>query len=154
MIHTCLSALFIEHPEIVASVIYLFSIRLKIQNILPVRTSSLFSSFNKLKRKCRLSLPGVLLINSVRNRCINNPCATHKEGLGVAGSAFDGGWGTRWWRDVGGETGHKGWTICVGEYGKLGVHGDFKVVRSGSEMLDGVWNFSCGSCGVLDEEDT
>ena len=141
MIHTCLSALFIEHPKIVASVIYLFSVRLKIQNILPVR-------------KCRLSLPGVLLINSVRNRCINNPCATHEEGLGVAGSAFDGGWGTRWWRDVGGGTGHKGWTICVGEYGNVGVHGDFKVVRSGSEMLDGGWNFSCGGCGVLDEEDT
>ena len=81
-------------------------------------------------------------------------CATHKEGLGVAGSAFDEGWGTSWWRDVGGETGHEGWTICVGEYGKTGVHGDVKVLRSGSEMLDGGWIFSCGGYGVLDEEDT
>ena len=28
--------------------------------------------------------------------------ATYKEETGVPGSIFNGGWGTRWWRDVGG----------------------------------------------------
>ena len=27
-------------------------------------------------------------------------CATCKEESGVVGSTFDGGWGTRWWKDV------------------------------------------------------
>ena len=40
----------------------------------------------------------------------------------------------------------------VGEDGKVGVHGDVTVDRSGSEMLDGGWNFSWDDCGVSNEE--
>ena len=38
--------------------------------------SSLFSFSNVLKKKCRLSLPVVLFINSVKNRCISNTLST------------------------------------------------------------------------------
>ena len=49
-----------------------FSISSKAQNVLPVKDSSLFSFFNVLKRKCVLSLPVLLFINSMTNRCISN----------------------------------------------------------------------------------
>ena len=72
MTHTCLNELWIEHPGIVASVIYFFPICSRVQYVLYVKNSSLFSFFNVLKKKCRLSLPVVLFINSVTNRCTNN----------------------------------------------------------------------------------
>ena len=76
MTHTYLNELWIEHPVIAASVIYIFSICSKVQNALYVKNSSLFSFFNVLKKKCRLSLPVVLFINSVTNRCISNTLST------------------------------------------------------------------------------
>ena len=42
----------------------------------------------------------------------------------------------------------------IGEDGKLRVHRDVTVDRSGSRMLDGGWSFSWDDCGVLDEKDT
>ena len=36
-------------------------------------------------------------------------CATCKEEPGVAGSTFDGGWGTRWWQNVDGGAENKEW---------------------------------------------
>ena len=53
-----------------------FSICSRVQNVLYVKSSSLFSFFNVLKKKCRLSLPFVLFINSVANRCISNTLST------------------------------------------------------------------------------
>ena len=53
-----------------------FSICSRVQNVLYVKNSSLFSFFNVLKKKCRLSLPVVLFINSVTNRCISNTLST------------------------------------------------------------------------------
>ena len=53
-----------------------FSICSKVQNVLYVKNSSLFSFFNVLKKKCNLSLPVVLFINSVTNRCISNTLST------------------------------------------------------------------------------
>ena len=73
-------------------------------------------------------------------------CATCKEESGVAGSIFDGGWGTRWWNDV-------EWVVGVGEDGKVGVHGDVTVDKSRSGMVDGGWHFFWDDCGVLVEED-
>ena len=80
-------------------------------------------------------------------------CATCKEESGVAGSIFDGGWGTRWWQDVDGGAENKEWVVGVGEDGKVGVHGDVTVDRSGSGMVDGGWNCIWDDCGVSDEED-
>ena len=60
---------------IVASVIYFFNL-LKNLNVLYVKNSSLFSFFNVLKKKCRLSLPVVLFNNSVTKRCISNTLST------------------------------------------------------------------------------
>ena len=34
-------------------------------------------------------------------------CTTYKKESEVPGSAFDGGWGTRWWWDVDGGAGEK-----------------------------------------------
>ena len=42
----------------------------------------------------------------------------------------------------------------IGEDGKLRVHRDVTVDRSGSRMLDGGWSFSWDDCRVLDEKDT
>ena len=80
--------------------------------------------------------------------------ATCKEESGVAGSTFDGGWGTRWWQDVDGGAENKEWVVGVGENGKVGVHGNVTVDRSGSEMLDGGWDFNWDECRVSVEEDT
>ena len=66
-------------------------------------------------------------------------CATCKEESGVSGSTFDGGWDTRWWQDVDGGAENKEWVVGVGEDGKVGVHGDVAVDRSGREVLDGGW---------------
>ena len=41
----------------------------------------------------------------------------------------------------------------VGEYEKVGVHGDVTVDRSVSGMLDGGRNVSWDDCGISDEED-
>ena len=76
MTHTCLNELWIVHPGIVASVIYFFSICSRLQNVLHVKNSSLFSFSNVLKKKCLLLLPVVLFINSVTNRCISNTLST------------------------------------------------------------------------------
>ena len=57
----------------------LFSITSKVQNVLLVKNSSLFSFSNMLKRKCRLSLPGALFINSVTNRCTNNTSSAFQK---------------------------------------------------------------------------
>ena len=48
-------------------------------------------------------------------------CATCKEESGVAGSTFDGGWGTRWWQNVDGGAENKEWVVGIGEDGKVGV---------------------------------
>ena len=80
-------------------------------------------------------------------------CATCKEESGVAGSTFDGAWGTKWWQDVDGGAENKEWDVGVGEDGKAGVHGDVTVDRSGSEMLDGGWNCIWHDCEVSVEED-
>ena len=69
-------------------------------------------------------------------------CAAHKEEPGVPGSIFHRGWGTRWWR-----------AVVVGQDGKVGVHGDVTVGRSGSEMLVDDWNFSWDGCRESDEKD-
>ena len=53
-----------------------FSICSTVQNVLYVKNSCLFSFSNVLKKKCLLSLPVVLLINSVKNRCISNTWST------------------------------------------------------------------------------
>ena len=52
-------------------------------------------------------------------------CATYKEQSEVASSTFDGGWGTRWWRDVDGGAENEGWAVSVGQDGNVGVHGDY-----------------------------
>ena len=52
-----------------------FSICPRVQNV-PYVKNSLFSFFNVLKKKCRLSLPVVLFINSVTKRCINSILST------------------------------------------------------------------------------
>ena len=65
----------------------------------------------------------------------------------------DGGWGTRWWRDIDGGAENEEWAVFV-EDGKVGVHGDVTVDRSGSGMLDGGWNFSWDDCALSDEEYT
>ena len=83
----------------------------------------------------------------------SNGFATCKEKSGVAGSTFDGGWGTRWWQDVDGGAENKEWVVDVGKDGKVGVHGDVTVDRSGSGMLDGGWNCIWDDCGVSVEED-
>ena len=41
----------------------------------------------------------------------------------------------------------------VGEDGKVGAYGDFTLDRSGSEMLDGDWNFNWDDCRVSVQED-
>ena len=83
----------------------------------------------------------------------SNGFATCKEKSGVAGSTFDGGWGTRWWQDVDGGAENKEWVVGVGKDGKVGVHGDVTVDRSGSGMLDGGWNCIWDDCRVSVEED-
>ena len=40
----------------------------------------------------------------------------------------------------------------VGQAGKVKVHGDFTVDRSGSGMSDGGWNFSWDDCRVSVED--
>ena len=80
-------------------------------------------------------------------------CLTCKEESGVAGSTFDRGWGMRWWQGVDGGAENKECVESVGEDGKVGVHGDVTVDRSGSGMLDGGWNFTWDDCGVSVEED-
>ena len=77
MTHTYLNKLWVEHPGTIASVIYFFSIYSRVQNVLYVKTFSLFSFFNVLKEKCQLSLPFLFIIN-VTNRCINNTLSTFK----------------------------------------------------------------------------
>ena len=69
---------------------------------------------------------------------------TYTKEIRFADKAFDGGWVTRWWRDVGGAAENEGWTESVGEDGKVGVHEDIAVDTSRNGMLDGVWNFSWG----------
>ena len=64
MNHTRLNELLIQHPGTADSVIYINS---KVQNVLPIKNSPLFSFFNMLKSKFRSSLPGVSFINSVAN---------------------------------------------------------------------------------------
>ena len=79
--------------------------------------------------------------------------STYKEKPGVAGSTFDGGWGTRWWQDVDRGTENKKWAVGVGEDGKVGVYGGVTVDASGIWMLEGSWNFSWDDRGVPVEED-
>ena len=64
MNHTRLNELLIQNPGTADSVIYVNS---KVQNVLSMKNSPLFSFFNRLKRKFRSSLPGVSFINSVAN---------------------------------------------------------------------------------------
>ena len=80
-------------------------------------------------------------------------CATCKEESGVAGSTFDGAWGTRGWQDVDGGAENKKWVVGEEEDGKVGVHWDVTLDRSGSRMLDGGWNSNLDDCRVSVEED-
>ena len=64
MNHTRLNELLTQNPGTADSVIYVNS---KVQNVLSMKNSPLFSFFNMLKRKFRSSLPGVSFINSVAN---------------------------------------------------------------------------------------
>ena len=77
--------------------------------------------------------------------------ATYKEGPGVAGSTFDGVWGTRRWWDVDRGTEDEEWAVSVGEDGNVVVHGDVTWDRSGRLYYG--WNFSWDECRVWDEED-
>ena len=79
--------------------------------------------------------------------------ASCKEESGVAGSTFDGGWDKRWWQDVDWGVESKEWVVGVGQDGKVGVHGDVIVDRSGCGMLDGCWNCIWNDRGVSVEED-
>ena len=72
MTHACLNELWIEHPGIVASVIYFFRFAQECKMCRMLKTPPHISFFNVLKKKYRLSLPVVFFINSVPNRCINN----------------------------------------------------------------------------------
>ena len=80
-------------------------------------------------------------------------CATYKEEPGVAVSTFNGGWGTRWWRDVSGWSENEGLPVGLGEDGNVGVH-DVTGDRNESRMLDGGWNFCWDDSWVSDEKDT
>ena len=74
MTHTCLNELWIVYPGIVASINFFFQFDQERKK--HVKNSSLFSFSNVLKKKCLLSLPVVLFINSVTNRCISNTLST------------------------------------------------------------------------------
>ena len=63
-------------------------------------------------------------------------CATYEKEPGVAGSTFNGEWGTGWWWDVDGGAESEGWALVVGEDGNVGIHGDITGDRSGSGRLD------------------
>ena len=52
---------------------------------------------------------------------------------------FDGWWDTRWLQDADGGAENKEWVVGGGEDGKVGLHGDVIVDRSGSGMLDAGW---------------
>ena len=69
MTHTCLNELWIVRPGIVTSVIYFFQSAM-------LKTPPYFFFSIVLKKKSRLSLPVVLFINSVTNRCISNTLST------------------------------------------------------------------------------
>ena len=58
-----------------------------------------------------------------------------------------------WWQDVDGGAENKKCVVGVGKDGKVGVHGDVTVDRSGSGMVDGGWNCIWDDCGVSNEED-
>ena len=131
----------------------------------PSKNSKLYK-----KRKNRMhTRSNFVVVFASKSRCINphatwgtagdictssvTCCATCKEESEVAGSTFDGGWGTRWCQDVDGGAENKGWVVGVGEDGKVEGYGDVTADRSGSGMLDGGWNFIWEDCGVLIEED-
>ena len=59
----------------------------------------------------------------------------------------------RWWQDVAWGVENDGWAVDVGGDGKVAVYGDVTADRSGSWMLDGVWNFIWDDCGEPVEED-
>ena len=73
MTHTCLNELWIVYPGIVASVIFFFQFAQECKMYCMLKTPP---PPNVLKKKCRLSLPVVLFINSVTNRCISNTLST------------------------------------------------------------------------------
>ena len=125
------------------------------------------SKNSKLHKKSKKRIPtrnNFVIVFASKFRCINphatwgisggDICtssvtcwATCEEVPGIAGSTFDGGWGTRWWQDVDGRAENEEWAVGVGEDGKVGVYGDVTVDRSGSGMLDGGWNFIWDHCG-------
>ena len=130
------------------------------------------SKNSKLYKKSKKRIPArnnFVVVFGSKFRCINphatwgttgdicissvTCCATCKEERGVAGSTFDGGWGTRWWQDAYGGTENEEWAMGIGQDGKAGVYGAITVDRSVSGMLDEVWSFSWPDCGVSVEED-
>ena len=131
------------------------------------------SKNSKLYKKSKKRIPtrnNFVVVFASKFRCINpyakwgttggdictssvTSCATCKEEPGVAGSTFDGGWGTRWWQNVDERAENYEWAVGVGEDGKVAAYGDVTVDRSGSWMLDGGWNFIWDDCGVPVEED-
>ena len=64
-------------------------------------------------------------------------CTKFKEEPGTVGSTFDGGWGTRWWRDLDEGSENEEWAVGESEDGKVGVHGEVTVDRCGGGMIDG-----------------
>ena len=70
-------------------------------------------------------------------------CATCKEKPGVAGSTFDGGWGTKWWRDVSGGVENEEWAVGVEQDDcRVSDEEDSEVgeVKSLVGLLDGIWS--------------
>ena len=47
-----------------------------------------------------------------------------KKPLQLQVVGVDGGWGTRWWRDVDGIVENEKWTVGLGEDRKVEVYGD------------------------------
>ena len=75
MTHTCLNEPWIVHPRIVASVIYFLQFAQECKMYCMLKTPPYFH-FSMCQKKCRLSLPVVLFIDSVTNRCISNTLST------------------------------------------------------------------------------
>ena len=91
---------------------------------------SLATKFKCINPHATWGTAGDICTSSVTSR------ATCIEESRVSGSTFDGGWDTRWWEDVDGGAENKEWVAGVGEYGKVGVHGDVTVDRSWSGMVE------------------
>ena len=98
----------------------------KIKKRIPTRNNFVFVFASKFKGIS----PHATWGTTGADVCISSVmcCATYKEELRDAGSTFDGGWGTRWWQDLGGGKENERWAVGVE------VHGHVAVDRSRSGM--------------------